>query len=165
MGMLAELAIANAAFQVIKKTLSNGGELLSAGKAVGAYFGAEKAIVKQVEAGTGNVLEAFQAKEQLRIQEEELKYMLNKQRLQGYQDFLAFKAQYSRDLKEAEKEKARRKYKRQVAIEANVTVALKAMGFVLLIMVLVFGTLVYIKKNPNAVNISKVNSGYHKIER
>tara|TARA_B110000285_G_scaffold84558_1_gene97022 strand:+ start:477 stop:770 length:294 start_codon:yes stop_codon:yes gene_type:complete len=91
MDMLAELAIANAAFQVIKQTLSNGGELLSAGKAVGAYFGAEKAIAKQVEAGTGDVLALFQAKEQLKRQEEELKYMLNKQRLQGMLTLLSSK--------------------------------------------------------------------------
>jgi hypothetical protein len=145
MDMLAELAIANAAFQVIKQTLSNGGELLSAGKAVGEYFGAEKAIAKQVESGTGNVLEAFQAKEQLRIQEEELKYMLNKQRLQGYQDFLAFKQQYTRDLREAEKEKARQKYKRQQALEENLTVAIKAFGIIFLIMGAAFGVAVYLK--------------------
>ena len=143
--MLAELAIANAAFQVIKQTLSNGGQLLSAGKAVGEYFGAEKAIAKQVEAGTGNVLEAFQAKEQLRIQEEELKYMLNKQRLQGYSDFLAFKQQYTRDLREAEKLKARKKYQRQQAIEENISIGLKAMGIVLVIMAAAFGVAIYIK--------------------
>jgi hypothetical protein len=143
--MLAELAIANAAFQVIKQTLSNGGELLSAGKAVGEYFGAEKAIAKQVESGTGNVLEAFQAKEQLRIQEEELKWMLNKQRLQGYQDFLAFKQQYTRDLREAEKEKARQKYKRQQAIEENLTVAIKAFGIIFIIMGAAFGVAIYLR--------------------
>jgi len=143
--MLAELAIANAAFQVIKNTLSNGGELLSAGKAVGEYFGAEKAIAKQVEAGTGNVLEAFQAKEQLRKQEEQLKYMLNKSRLQGYSDFLAFKQQYTRDLREAEKEKARKKYRRQQAIEENVTVALKACAIILVIMAALFGVALYVK--------------------
>ena len=147
--MLAELAIANAAFQVIKQTLSNGGELLSAGKAVGEYFGAEKAIAKQVESGTGNVLEAFQAKEQLRIQEEELKYMLNKQRLQGYSDFLAFKQQYTRDLREAEKEKARQKYKRQQALEENLTVAIKAFGIIFLIMGAAFGVAVYLKQEPS----------------
>jgi len=91
------------------------------------------------------VLEAFQAKEQLRIQEEELKWMLNKQRLQGYQDFLAFKQQYTRDLREAEKEKARQKYKRQQVIEENVTVAFKAMGIVLVIMAAAFGVAVYLK--------------------
>jgi len=143
--MLAELAIANAAFQVIKQTLSNGGELLSAGKAVGEYFGAEKEIAKKVESGSGNVLEAFQAKEQLKRQEEELKYMLNKQRLQGYSDFLAFKAQYSRDLKEAEKLKARKKYARQKAIEENLAVAIKAGGILLVIMAAVFGVALYVR--------------------
>jgi|TARA_R110000796_G_scaffold23427_3_gene67049 hypothetical protein len=143
--MLAELAIANAAFQVIKQTLSNGGELLSAGKAVGEYFGAEKSIAKQVESGTGNVLEAFQAKEQLKRQEEELKYMLNKQRLQGYSDFLAFKAQYSRDQKEAEKKKARDRYKRQQAIEDNLTQGLKAVGILIVIMAALFGVAAYVR--------------------
>ena len=143
--MLAELAIANAAFQVIKQTLSNGGQLLSAGKAVGEYFGAEKEIAKKVESGSGNVLEAFQAKEQLKRQEEELKYMLNKQRLQGYSDFLAFKAQYSRDLKEAEKLKARKKYARQKAIEENLAVAIKAGGILLVIMAAMFGVALYVR--------------------
>lgn len=137
--------VANAAFAVIKQTLSNGGELLSAGKAVGEYFGAEKAIAKKVESGTGNVLEAFQAKEQLRIQEEELKYMLNKQRLQGYSDFLAFKQQYTRDLREAEKLKARKKYKRQQTIEENVTIGLKAMGIIIIIMGAAFGVAIYLR--------------------
>tara|TARA_R110000803_G_scaffold2117_1_gene7023 strand:- start:7653 stop:8084 length:432 start_codon:yes stop_codon:yes gene_type:complete len=143
--MLAELAIANAAFAIIKQTLSNGGELLSAGKAVGEYFAAEKAIAKQVEAGTGDVLAAFQAKEQLRIQEEELKFMLNKQRLQGYHDFLEFKQQYTRDLREAEKDKARKRYKRQQVIEENVTVALKAMGIIAIIMGAAFGVAIYLR--------------------
>ena len=111
--MLAELAIANAAFQVIKQTLSNGKEIADAGSALTKYFGAEKAIAKQVEAGTGDVLALFQAKEQLKRQEEELKFMLNKQRLQGYADFVKFKAQYTRDLREAEKAKARQKHQRQ----------------------------------------------------
>jgi len=143
--MLAELAIANAAFKVIKTTLNNGGELISAGKAVAEYFGAEKAIAKQVEAGTGNVLEAFQAKEQLRIQEEELKFMLNKSRLQGYSDFLAFKQQYTRDLREAEKEKARKKYKRRQAFEDNLTSAIKAGMILLSIMAALFGVAWYLR--------------------
>ena len=144
--MLAELMVANAAFKVIKTTLSNGGELLAAGKSVSDYFSAEKAIAKQVEAGTGNVLEAFQAKEQLRRQEEELKYMLNKQRLQGYSDFLQFKAQYSRDQKESEKAKARKRHLRNAAIQENVSVALKACGIILVIMAAsLFGVALYLR--------------------
>ena len=101
--MLAELAIANAAFSVIKQTLSNGKEIADAGASLGEYFGAEKAIAKQVATGSGNVLEAFQAKEALVRQEEELRFLLNKQRLHGWKDFVAFKAAYTRELKEAEK--------------------------------------------------------------
>mgnify|MGYP003652411190 FL=1 len=143
--MLAELAIANAAFAVIKTTLANGKEIASAGKAVGAYFGAEKAIAKQVEAGTGDVLALFQAKEQLARQEEELKFMLNKQRLQGYADFIKFKVEYTRNLREAEKEEARQRYQQQKELEENVTVALKAMGFVFIIMAAAFGVALYWK--------------------
>ena len=81
--MLAELAIANAAFAVIKTTLSNGREIADAGAALGKYFGAEKAIAKQVASGSGNVLEAFQAKEALARQEEELKFMLKQTAIAG----------------------------------------------------------------------------------
>ena len=108
--MLAELAIANAAFAVIKQTLANGRELADAGKAVGDYFGAEKDIQIQAANGSGdNLLEAFQAKKQLEKQEAELKFLLNKQSLLGYHEFQEFKAQFSRDRKEAEKEKFRKK--------------------------------------------------------
>ena len=143
--MLAELMVANAAFKVIKTTLSNGGELVSAGKAVGAYFGAEKAIAKQVEAGTGDVLALFQAKEQLKRQEEELKYMLNKQRLQGFSDFVKFKAQYTRDLRDAEKAKARQRHQRQQAMQETAALGIKVMGTMLIIMAALFGVALYIK--------------------
>ena len=68
--MLAELAIANAAFQVIKQTLSNGRDIADAGSALGKYFGAEKEIQIKAANGSGdNLLEAFQAKKQLEKQE------------------------------------------------------------------------------------------------
>ena len=54
--MLAELMVANAAFKVIKTTLENGREIGAAGAALGKYFGAEKAIQKQVASGSGNIL-------------------------------------------------------------------------------------------------------------
>ena len=143
--MLAELAIANAAFKVIKTTLENGKEISQAGAALANYFGAEKAIVKEADEGTGNVLEAFQAKEQLRIQEEELKWMLNKQRLQGYQDFVKFKVQFTRDLREAEKEKIRLRNKKAKELEENVILASKVMLSLMLIIAVVIGTVIYLK--------------------
>ena len=136
--MLAELAIANAAFAVIKTTLSNGRELVDAGKAVGDYFGAEKAIAKQVEAGTGDVLAAFQAKKQLQKQEEELKFMLNKQGLMGYHNFLEFKANYSREQKELQKEQARQRFLRQKKLNENLTIATKVFSIIAIVMIALF---------------------------
>jgi len=143
--MLAELMIANAAFKVIKTTLSNGREIADAGAALGKYFGAEKAIQKQVSTGTGNVLEAFQAKEALARQEADLKFMLNKQRLHGWVDFLAFKAQYTRDLREAEQAKVREKIKRQKALDENLSAAIKAFGIVIVIIAAAFGVAFYVR--------------------
>jgi|TARA_R110000868_G_scaffold50_1_gene628 hypothetical protein len=145
MDMLAELMIANAAFKVIKTTLSNGKEIADAGAALGKYFGAEKAIQKQVASGTGNILEAFQAKEQLRINEENLKFMLNKQRLHGWVDFLAFKAQYTRDLRETEQAEVRKKAARAKALQENLSIAIKVgLGFIVIIAGLL-GAAIYIK--------------------
>jgi len=145
MGMLAELAIANAAFQVIRNTLQNGRQLVDAGESVGKYFSAEKTIAKAAASGKGDVLAMFQAKEQLARQEEELKFMLNKQRLHGYQDFLKFKAAYSREQKEAEKAIIRKRTKRAKAIDENFAVAIKVFGVLILIMGALFGVAVYIK--------------------
>ena len=143
--IIESLMVANAAFAVIKKTLENGQDIAQAGAALGKYFGAQKDIAKQVEAGTGDVLALFQAKEQLRKNEEALKYMLNKQRLQGYADFVKFKAQYSRDLKEAEKEKARQRYASQKALEENLAIAIKVFAILAITLAALFGVALYLR--------------------
>ena len=144
--MLAELAIANAAFKIIKATLTNGKELLDAGDAVGKYFKAENDIAKVVETkGKHNVLEMYQAQVQLRKNEEALKYMLNKQGLQGYYNFLQFKAEYAREQKETVKEQARLRHKRNVALQNNLTAALKAFGILLTIMAAAVGVAWYLR--------------------
>ena len=147
MDVLAELAIANAAFAVIKQTLANGRELADAGKAVGDYFGAEKDIQIQAANGSGdNLLEAFQAKKQLEKQEAELKFLLNKQSLLGYHEFQEFKAQFSRDRKEAEKEKFRKKAASAKALQENLGIALKVVSVLLLIMGALFGVALYLRE-------------------
>ena len=143
--MLAELMIANQAFQVIKNTLMNGKEIADAGASVAQYFKAEKDIAKAAASKKGNVLEAFQAKEQLARQEADLKYLLNKSRINGYTDFLAFKAQYSRDIKEAEKLAARKKYARQKAIEENVSIGIKVGGILIITMGALFSVALYLR--------------------
>lgn len=131
MDMLAELAIANAAFKVIKATINNGREIADAGQAITKYFGAEKAINKQVKSGTGNVMEAFQAQEQLKKNEKDLEFMLNKQRLHGYVDFCKFRKQYNAGLKI---QATKRKKANAKANESTMTIAL-SVGILLLIAV------------------------------
>ena len=132
MGMLAELAVANAAFKVIKATINNGKEIADAGAAITKYFGAEKAINKQVKAGTGNVMEAFQAQEQLRKNEESLKFMLNKQRLHGYIDFCKFREQYNKGIKIKATNRKNANAKRAADIDNTVTIALTVFVVMLL---------------------------------
>jgi len=129
--MLAELAVANAAFKVIKATINNGREIADAGTAITKYFGAEKAINKQVKSGTGNVMEAFQAQEQLKKNEKDLEFMLNKQRLHGYVDFCKFRKQYNAGLKI---QATKRKKANAKANESTMTIAL-SVGILLLIAV------------------------------
>ena len=135
MGMLAELAVANAAFKVIKMTISNGKDIASAGAAITKYFGAEKAINKQVKSGTGNVMEAFQAQEQLKKNEKDLEFMLNKQRLHGYVDFCKFRKQYNAGLKI---QATNRKKANAKATQSTMTIALSAGIFLILAIAGVF---------------------------
>ena len=132
MDMLAELAVANAAFKVIKATINNGREIADAGAAISKYFGAEKAINKQVKAGTGNVMEAFQAQEQLRKNEESLKFMLNKQRLHGYIDFCKFREQYNKGIKLQATKRKNANAKRAADVDNTVTIALTVFVVMLL---------------------------------
>tara|TARA_R110000782_G_scaffold151527_1_gene244218 strand:+ start:209 stop:652 length:444 start_codon:yes stop_codon:yes gene_type:complete len=147
MGMLAELAIANAAFKIIKQTLTNGRELADAGKAVSAYFGAEKDIQIKAANGSGtDVLEAFQAKKQLDKQEAELKFLLNKQSLLGYHEFQQFKAQFSRDRRESEKKELKKRAAKNKALQENLNIALKVASVLLLIMGALFGVTLYLRE-------------------
>lgn len=77
--MLAELAAANAAFAIIKKTLQNSGEIASAAQSIADWFNAKNEIQKRVEAKPEDKrsdLEEFFALEQLKQQQQELKDLM-----------------------------------------------------------------------------------------
>jgi hypothetical protein len=119
--VIAEIAAANAAFQVIKTAIKNSGEIASAGKAIVDYFSATSKIeeeVKKTPERKRSDLEEFLALEQLRKQEQELKELLIYSGRPGlWDDFQAFrvKARQNREAEEREvlrkqlAEKARRK--------------------------------------------------------
>jgi len=144
--MLAELAIANAAFAVIKNTLNNGKDILEAGDSLGKYFGAEKAINKEVETrGKNTAWEAHEAQFTLRKQQEELRFLLNKREINGWINWVHFKADWYRNEKEVAKEEARARQKRQMEIEENINQAFKALGVILMIAAALFGVAMYMR--------------------
>jgi|TARA_B110000027_G_scaffold127223_1_gene146360 hypothetical protein len=143
MDMLAELAIANAAFSVIKQTLSNGKEIADAGSAVTKYFSASQSIQQKAAIGTGDVLGAYQAKQAIERQEKELEFMLNKQSLQGYYNYCQFRDEFYKKQKAA----AVKKRVKAKKLQGNLEV-----GFIITFFTVVFigafvGVLVYIKGN------------------
>jgi hypothetical protein len=109
--MLAELAVANAAFAVIKEAVQHTGDLMNAGPALFDYFNAKSAIQKAVNQKGGankSDLEEFIALEKLRKQEQELKEMMIYLGRPGmWQDWLQFQAQAARKREEEEKERIR----------------------------------------------------------
>jgi len=141
MDMLAELMIANAAFKVIKTTLSNGKDIADAGSALTKYFGASQSIEQKAKLGTGDVLAAYQAKQALERQEKELEFMLNKQGLLGYYKYQQFRDEFNKKQKAAAvKQKVRNK-----KIQNNVEIGLVITILSVLFLALFTGMLIYIK--------------------
>jgi len=141
--MIAELAAANAAFDVIKQSIQNGKEIYEAGEAVAEYFGLKTEIQKKAhEHGYKSDLQAFMAAEQLKKQEEELKNMMIYQGRGGmWDDWLTFQSDMKKSREEEELQKKRAKAKRKkvfingliIASAVIGTSALIAVGIYLLI--------------------------------
>jgi molecular chaperone GrpE (heat shock protein) len=105
--MLAELAIANSAFAVIKQTIANGQDLTRVAKQATSYFDSKSTIAKKAKKnGSKSDMEAFMALETLKKQEEELKeLMIYAGRANLYDDWLQFQADCKRKRKEEEKQR------------------------------------------------------------
>jgi predicted nucleic acid-binding Zn ribbon protein len=123
--MLVELAAANAAFQVIKTAIKNGGEIVSAGQALLEYFNNKSKLQEKVESKPEhkrNDLEEFLALEQLKKQEQELKELMIYCGRPGlWDDWQSFQVK-ARQQREAEhrqqlKEKLEKKAKRDRIIQ------------------------------------------------
>jgi hypothetical protein len=107
--MLAELAIANAAFSVIKEAVQNSGDIMAAGESLFKYFDSKAEIQKKANSKGGSDrgdLEEFMALEQLKKQEEELKQMMIYSGRGGlWQDWLAFQVQAKKKREAAERDR------------------------------------------------------------
>ena len=111
--MLAELAAANAAFQVIKSAVQNGKEIASAGKAIANFVGAKEQLQRKAQKkGGGSDLEEFMALEQIREQEEQLKQIMIYAGRPGlWGDWQRFQAKARTARREAEVAAAKRRRK------------------------------------------------------
>jgi hypothetical protein len=133
--MLAELAIANAAFAVIKEAVANSGDLMAAGESLFKFFDSKAELQKKAKSSNGSDrgdLEAFMALEQIRKQEEELKEMMIYQGRGGlWTDWLKFQLDAKKKREAAEREKI---LKRQRLIGR-----IKDIAMIILIIVLLGG--------------------------
>ena len=147
--MLAELAAANAAFDVIKQTLQNGKEIYDAGEALAEYFGLKNEIQKRAhEHGYKSDIQAFMAAEQLAAKEAELKQMMIYQGRGGmWDDWLAFQSEMKRSREEEEREKRIAKQKRKRTIINFFMYSLYAVLGVLVVSSAIFITLAILKYN------------------
>jgi hypothetical protein len=111
--MLAELAIANAAFSVIKEAVANSGDIMAAGDALFKYFDTKAEIQKKASAKGGSDrgdLEEFMALEQLKIQEDSLREMMIYQGRAGlWTDWLKFQLEAKKKREAAERERILKK--------------------------------------------------------
>ena len=133
--MLAELAICNAAFSVIKEAVQNSGDLMAAGESLFKFFDSKAELQKKAKASNGSDrgdLEAFMALEQIRKNEEELKEMMIYQGRGGlWTDWLKFQLDAKKRREAAEREKV---LKRQRLIGR-----IKDIGMIILVIVLLGG--------------------------
>jgi len=112
--MLAELAAANAAFAIIKKAVSNTGDLAKAGKAISDFVIAKEELQrkgnKKKKTGVrSSDLEEFIALEKIREQEEQLKQIMIYAGRPGlWNDWQRFQAN-ARKEKKKKKELAKRR--------------------------------------------------------
>tara|TARA_R110000822_G_scaffold104990_2_gene232230 strand:+ start:383 stop:826 length:444 start_codon:yes stop_codon:yes gene_type:complete len=116
--MLAELAIANAAFGVIKETIANGGDIMAAGQHIFKFFDCKSEIAKKANA-SGSDSEAFFALEQIKQNEKSLQEMFIYQGRAGlWDDWLSFQAEAKRKRDAEAKAVALAAYKRKQTIWA-----------------------------------------------
>ena len=109
--MIAEIAAANAAFQVIKGALTNGRELYDVAEQATKYFDNKSAIAKKAKRTGGSTeLQCFMQLEKIKEQEEWLKdYMVYAGRADMYSDWLQFQVDCKQKRKRAERIRKQKK--------------------------------------------------------
>lgn len=149
--MIAELAAANAAFNVIKAALANGKELSALGGRVFDYFDnkakiQEKATKKAAGGADRSDMEEFMALEQLKQQEEHLREsMVYAGRPGMWEDWVKFQAQAARRRRETQEANARAVALRKKKAEQFVEYLVIGMATAVLAGLLIYGIVLYMR--------------------
>ena len=115
--MLAELAIINASFEVIKTALNNGKELFEMGDQLAHFSNAGREIdqkAKMAKKGSEQEsdLEIFMAQEAMRNKREQLKELMIRTRHLMWDDFLRFEGQQQKARLKAQRDEERQREER-----------------------------------------------------
>lgn len=143
--MIAEIAAANAAFEVIKAALANGKELSDLGSKVFDYFDNKSKIQEKANQNGGSSdLEEFMALEKLRQQEEELRErMVYAGRPGMWTDWLKFQAAAARKRREEQEAEARRIAQRKAKMEQLVEYVAISVASLVLAVLMIYGIILY----------------------
>ena len=138
--MLAELAAANAAFQVIKQAVSNGRDIASVGSQIAQFVDGKETLQKKVSNKKnspfykGNDFEEFMALEAIKEKEEELRQiMLYVGRPGLWNDWQKFQAEARKARIEAQEEAQRKKQQllETIVLSAAIIVGIGFLGIVI----------------------------------
>ena len=149
--MLAELAAANAAFNVIKAALANGKELSALGGRVFDYFDnkakiQEKATSKAAGGAERSDMEEFMALEQLKQQEEHLREsMVYAGRPGMWDDWVKFQAAAARRRREAKEAAARAAMERKKRAERLAEYIAVGAATTILAALMIYGIVLYMR--------------------
>lgn len=145
--MLAELAAANAAFQVIKTAIQNGKEISSMGQQIAAFVSSKEDLQRKVQKKKasafhqGNDFEEFMALEAIKEKEEELKqFMIYCGRPGLWTDWIKF---------QAEARVARQEAKRLAEKRAEEIMEYVIIGLAIVIVITLFFIFAYAAVNSN----------------
>ena len=115
--MLAELAIANAAFEVIKTAVSNGKEVFELGDHLAKFSDAGREIDHKARMAKRGLeqesdLEIFMAQEAMRNKRDQLKELMVRTRHMMWDDFLRFEGEQQKARLKAQREEERKRAER-----------------------------------------------------
>jgi hypothetical protein len=150
--MIAELMVANQCFDVLKKTVMNGRDIMSAGKAISKFVQAEEelqargnakknSIWRRIGGSDGSDLEEFMALEQIAAKKAELRSMMQLYGRGGmYNDFVRFQAEQRKKRQEAIEDQRKRRQRLVHGILATIAIIVTG-SIILAVLIALRGTM------------------------